>query len=780
MKYLMSLFLGIIALFFLSLHFLYSTLPAVTGKEELKGLGSEVTVYRDEFGVPHIEASNNIDAHRALGFMQASDRLFQMELLRRIGSGRLSEVLGEELLKTDILLRSLRLKTTAKEIIKRNYDSWPSDLKNETNAFLEGVNTFIKTMPLPLEFHLLGIKPEPFTLEDSIAVSGYMALSFAEALLVDPLHTDLLDELSKEKLDELFIETKNDRNTILPRVETSLFKNIREAIEGLENNFGLFHGSNSWVVSGNKSASGKPLLCNDPHVAFSLPGIWYEAHIKTPKYELYGHYVPLSNYTPMGHNKDAGWAVTMAEVDDLDLYFEKIKDDKVMYKNNWVALKTEKQTIKIKGSKDYNFDLKITPHGPLLDYTDFGVKEKNLSIKWSFHHPKNDTVRALYLLTKAKNTADFNKAVSFGGSPGLNLSWADSEGNIAWKIMALIPKRPFGKNSKTILEGWHGRDDYPGYLDTRENPGLINPSNGFIASANYAPIYSGPHYIPGYYQASERYERIVEQLERKDDWNLTSMRKLQTDQFVQTANWMKPLLLSDVKPRNRLEKEAYKIIQNWDGVSDRDNLGSTIYHLWSVHIIKNVVIDELGLERYKSFSRTADIWHFYKSLLRNKNSGWWDNIKTPEVEDADTILENSFYETVASLAKDFGEDPKQWQWGKLHTLTYPHPFGKKKPLDKFFNRGPFPAGGGFFQIDNMSNSRSDFNFNITLGPSVRRLIDFAKPRSAQGVLPSGNSGNILSDFYDDQINMFLNLEYRPASMNWTWIEENSTKLLLVP
>ncbi len=780
MKYLMSLFLGIIALFFLSLHFLYSTLPSHQGEEVLKGLSSGATVFRDKFGVPHIEAKNNIDAHRVLGFVQASDRLFQMELLRRIGSGRLSEVLGKDLLKTDILLRSLRLKTTAREIIKRNYDSWPTDLKNETKAFLEGVNSYIETMPLPLEFYLLGIKPEPFTLEDSIAVSGYMALSFAEALLVDPLHADLIDELSKEKLDELFIETKNDKNTILPRVETSFYKNIREAIEGLEKNFGLFHGSNSWVLSGKKSASGKPLLCNDPHVAFSLPGIWYEAHIKTPKSELYGYYVPLSNYSPMGHNEEVGFGVTMAEVDDLDLYYEKIKGNKVMYKSKWVDLKSEKQVIRIKDDEDFIFDLKISPHGPLLDYTDFGVKDKNLAVKWSFHHPKNDTVRALYLLTKAKNTNDFQNAVSYGGSPGLNISWADAKGNIAWKVMALIPKRAKDTNSKTILEGWHGEDDYPGYIDTKENPGLVNPDSGFIASANYAPIYSGPHYIPGYYQASERYERIVEQIERKDDWNLSSMRKLQTDQVVQTASWMIPILLRDTKPRNRIEKEAVKLVKNWKGQSDKESQASTIYHLWSVHIIKNVLIDELGPERYKSFSRTADIWHFYKTLLRNKDSKWWDNIKTKEVEDADSIIEKSFYETVASLTKSFGEEPKEWNWGKLHTLIYPHPFGKKKPLDKLFNRGPFPAGGGFFQIDNMSNSRSDFNFNITLGPSVRRLVDFAKPRSAQGILPSGNSGNILSEYYDDQIEMFLNQEYRPASMNWTWIKENSTSLELIP
>lgn len=774
----MSLFLGIMALVLLSLHFIYGTLAPVSGEQDLSGLKSEVKVYRDKFGVPHIEAQNNLDAYRALGYLQASDRLFQMELLRRIGSGRLSEVLGAELLKTDILLRSLRLKSGAKEIIKNNMATWPKELVQETNAFLEGINFYIKHMPLPLEFHLLGIEPEPFTLEDSIAVSGYMALSFAEGLLIDPLHTDLADELPSDKLKELFIETHDDRNTILPRVETSFHKNMREAIEALEENFGLFHGSNSWVLAGNKTASGKPLLCNDPHVAFSLPGIWYEAHIKTPELEIYGHYVPLSPYTPMGHNDKVGWAVTMAEVDDLDLYFEKIEGDKVMFKNEWVPLRTEKQIIKVKDGEDHRFDLKITPHGPLLDFTELGVKDKNLSIKWSFHHPENDTVKALYLLSKAKNVADFNKAVSYGGAPGLNMSWVDSEGNIAWKVMAKIPIRPKGVNSKTILEGWSGRHEYLGYLKPEDNPGLINPESGFIATANYAPIYEGSHPMPGYYQASERYERIVELLTKKDDWSLSSMRTMQNDQFVQTATWMIPILLKNLKGSTPLEKDALSQLKNWKGKSGKNDIGSALYHLLSVSTLKNIVFDELGEERYKSFSRTADIWHFYKSILKKNDSLWWDDVQTTEKETASSIIQKSFEDSVKTLASKFGSDVSKWSWGKLHTLEYPHPFGKKKPMDKLFNRGPFPVGGGFFQIDNMSNARSDFNFNVTLGPSVRRLIDYAKPSEALGVLPSGNSGNILSEFYDDQIEMFLNKKYRPASIDQAWIKKNSELLIL--
>lgn len=776
MKILMSLFLLFLGLCLSAIFFIYRTEMPTTGEIRLSKLQDTVEVYRDDFGVPHIKASNNEDAYRALGFLQASDRLFQMELLRRIGSGTLSEILGKDLLKTDLLLRSLRLRKTAIEIVSRSEKSWPIELKKETKAFIEGVNQYAKTMPLPIEFLILGIEPAPFTIEDSIAISGYMALSFAEGLLVDPLYSDLKNELSPEKLEELFVETKADENSIIPRIKTSYQKNMREALKPLEESLGLFHGSNSWVLSGKKTKSGKPLLCNDPHVAFSLPGIWYEAHIKTPSMEIYGHYVPLSPYTPMGHNEKVGWAVTMAEIDDLDLYYEKIEGDKVLFKNALVPLKIEKEIIKIKGEKDHPFNLLITPHGPILNNTQFAVEGENLSLKWSFHHEKNDTVLALFLLSKAKNTKDFFKALSYGGAPALNLSWADQEGNIAWKIMGLIPIRPKGVNSKEVLEGWSGNHEYLGYINQEENPSLLNPKEGYIASANYAPIYKGPHPMPGYYQPSERYERIVKLIESKEKWSLKEMKSMQTDQVVATANWMIPILLNQLNSPSIVN--GY--LKNWQGQSGDESIASTLYHLWTVHILKNLLLDELGEVRYANFSRTADSWHFFKAVLKNPNSKWWDNIKTSEVETMSKVVNTSLNQTLEFIKKHLGENQEDWAWGKHHTLEYPHPFGKKKPLDLVFNRGPFKAGGGFFQIDNMSNSRADFSFNISLGPSVRRLVDFNNPRQGFSVLPAGNSGNPISRFYDDQIEMFLNLEYREATLDWSRIESQWKPLSLRP
>lgn len=342
--------------------------------------------------------------------------------------------------------------------------------------------------------------------------------------------------------------------------------------------------------------------------------------------------------------------------------------------------------------------------------------------------------------------------------------------------MGLIPIRPDGVNSKEVLNGWSGEHEYLGYLPTSKNPSLLNPKSGYIASANYAPIYEGDHPMPGYYQPSERYERIVKLIESKEKWSLTDMKVLQTDQVVATASWMIPILLDQID----VPTVVSSYLRNWQGQSDKDSIASSLYHLWTVHILKNIVFDELGEIRYTNFSRTADSWHFFKSVLKNPNSPWWDNIKTPKVETMAMIIKTSLKESLEYLKKNLGEDNKTWNWGKIHTLEYPHPFGKKKPLDKIFNRGPFQASGGFFQINNMSNSRADFSFSISLGPSVRRLIDFKSPKDSLAILPSGNSGNPISKFYDDQIVLFLEDEYREATMDWEKIIKSGEPLTLNP
>lgn len=771
-----------------ALYYPKSLLPQYEGRISLENLKGKVTVTRDKWGVPHIEAENEEDLYIALGFVMASDRLFQMDLIRRIANGQLSEVLGEKTLEYDVLLRKLRIRAHMNDVWEKKFHRLDPKMIKLMEAFFSGIHQYIETQPLPIEFKILGYKPRPFSPQESMAASGYLALSFAEALLSDPLHSDLMDEIPKETLDKMWIREGGDNNRVTKQKRVSYdvelspwFGHLISALDYFRDVMGLFHGSNSWVISGERSKSGKPILANDPHVAFSNPAVWYEAHLKSPTFESYGHYIPLVPFPAMSHNRTRGWAVTMSEIDDLDLYEEKINDkDEVQFKGKWVPLIKEKEVIKVKGGEDHLIEVIRTPHGPLLDNTKYGLKDRHLAMKWSYHHPDNDVATAFYLMSRSEKLEDLDHALSFGASPGLNISWVDNLGNIAWRVMGKIPIRR-GFKGNQVLEGWSGKHEYERYFTLKENPGLVNPKNGVIVTANYHPLYNGPLPIEGYWQPSERYERIHQLLEHQEKWGMEGMKRVQNDQYVVTGTDMVKELLSELKVEDEEDKNIVNILKKWQGKSDKESIGSSIYHMWAHHLGKLAIHDELGEKRYIAYNKVADFWNFFKSFLYDRESPLWDDVTTKKKETRADLINLSFKKAVARLKERFGPHPENWKWGDLHTLEVEHPLGKVKPLNYIFNTGPMRAGGGSFQVDNMSSPRYNDSFNVKLGPSVRRIVDMAKPSQSLGVLPTGNVGHFNSPFYKDQFEMFLNGEYRDQWMNIEDVKKHPHQTLqLIP
>ena len=793
-----SLFILSLAVVIGGYFFVHSRLPQYEGKLNLKGLTSVVTVTRDEWGVPHIEAENEKDLQRALGFVMAGDRLFQMDLLRRIVNGQLSEIFGKSTVEFDILLRKLRLRKHMDEVWKKKRHTFEPKMVELMEAFLEGVHSYMETQPLPLEFTLLSYRPRPFSPQEAMGISGYLALSFAEALITDPLYTDLKDELPKEILDLMWVREKNDINGIIqPALKSSelykenkkkgytyqsWYRNFIKAHNFFRDYLSLFHGSNSWVLAPSKTLSGAPILANDPHVAFSSPGIWYEAHLKSPQYEIYGHFIPLVPFPAMGHNRERGWAVTMSEMDDLDLYEEVINENgQVLYKNTWVDLKKEREEITIRAAKNIEVDIIQTPHGPLIDDSKYGVKGKHLAIKWSYHHPDNDIATAFYKLSRTKKLSDLNEALKYGATPGLNISWVDTKGNIAWKVMGKIPYRK-GFRGNQILRGDNGLFEYERYFTIEENPGLINPERGYIVTTNYRPEYKGKLPIDGYWQPSERYERITQLLDRQDKWTLKELKAIQFDQHVVTGTWMRDILLSHIKVDSTFytqrDRDILQKFKNWNGESKKSSFGSALYHMWTHYIGKYALEDELGPERFIAYNKVADFWNFFKSFLKDERNIFWDNIKTENnKESRGDIINQAYRKAISVLEKRLGKDFQNWRWGELHTVEYAHPLGKVKPLNYIFNLGPYEAGGGYFQVDNMSTARYEDSFAVKLGPSVRRLIDFKKPELSFGILPTGNVGHVNSPFYDDQVDLFLNGQYREQWMDLKEVKAHDYKTL---
>ncbi len=796
---------------------------ARSGSLDLEGLKSPVEVITDKYGIPHIKAENDHDMMMALGFITASDRLWQMDLLRRIGSGRLSEILGPKLLETDIFLRKIRLRSHMVERWAEFKKTAPEHMLMQIDAYFKGVNSYVKTGPRPLEMKLLGYSPDPFTIEDALSLVGYMSLSFAEGFFVDILYTDLLRELPKEEVDLIFPRAQFDANlpdvnlkqdkenkehpepksdlqsqiidsnskfdnrkldsTTLPSrkyIYTTLFDVVTE----LKARFGLFQGSNSWVLSPQRTKSGHTILANDPHIAYANPSVFYEAHIASPTYENYGHYVPLIPFPGLGHNKDRAWAITMSNSDELDYFSETFHptEPKVLYKNKFIPYQVVREEIIVKGQKKPHIEeVIITHHGPIIDNTRFVKKGKPLAVTWQFLNPTNNPALSSYLLSQSKELKDLAPAISHTAAPGFNISFVDSKGNIGWHVMGKIPVLPKNVNGREIRDGGSGRDEYVRYLDIMENPHIYNPKSGVIVTANYKHETQGPIPWIGLWQPKDRVLRLEALLDTIEKWDLEELKAIQTDEHVTFYQSFKEDFLEDVKPQTDLEKKVLSHMLNWQGGSSRKDIGASVYYTLSLSLLKNIIHDELGEDRFKTYCEGADAFAFIFQVLKRKDSILWDNENTTNLKESSSLIINkTFSESVSFLKQQFGSDIATWQWEKLNHVEFKHVLGKFFPLKQIFNLGPYSVAGGTNQVNAMGSVKYDLSFDVFYGPAARRLIDYKDPTKSWGVLPTGNSGNRGSKHFSDQVDLLVHNKYRAQNMNFNDLDGPVQKLKLKP
>ncbi len=723
-------------------------------------ISKDVDISIDERGVPTINAKSWKDAQFGLGYMMAHDRLWQMEILRRASSGRLSEAFGEKTIKVDKLMRTLRLRASMEDFLLKN----EIEPKIETliNSFLEGINTFISQKNYPIEFDLLGITPAPWNLADILGISGIVTFSFAEGMILDALVASLMSDFSDEKVRELLQKVKNDKQfhdfkkTAKNIQVSTLLRDIVNVLDEFSQPIGFFKGSNSWVISGTKTKSGKPLLSNDPHIAFSNPSFWYEANINTPEHKMYGYYLPGVGFAGLGHNEHKAWAITMSEMDDADMFIEKINPknpEEVMEKGVWVPLKKTIEEIYVKGqSGPIQYPVYESTHGPILNGTkyDRGIA---LSLKWAFHHPENHILKTFYELNTAKTVKEVSKAISHATAPGFNISSVDKEGNIGWHVMGKIALRPHGATGLYPMEGWSGNYDEFKYLEASENPHLYNPEQGFIASANYYPQVDFGHNFNGQWQPEERFRRLQKILPSKNDWDADSVKPIFLDNYVQGKDEVVRILAKSAAD-NPLVQE----MSQWDGICHVSSSACSIYYYFSRVFMEIILEDQLGKERFNAFSKTADYWQTYRNFLRSESSLWFKRSKGEYVNLALKV-------TQKELSDRFGESVDDWAWGKLHTVEYKHLIGSKKPLNHLFNIGPFPAPGGYSQVNNFAAPRGDKTFNVKSGPSTRRIVDFGNPNLFYSSLPTGNNGNLFSPHFKDQVTDFLKGEFFQVDLN---------------
>ncbi len=809
-----------IVIFFLSLVaviallgwiFVNSRIADDDGELTAPTLLAKVEIVKDKWGTPHIKAQNEHDAMFAYGFTVAKDRLFQMDLQRRLARGELSELLGKDLVEIDKMYRTFMLRHWGEEYLKKSSAIKPEIMKY-VDAFLEGVNYFVETGPHPFEYTLLGAEPRTFDRLDVASMTAYMAYSLMDGIKRDVMYTMIKKKINSSDLAVLFPDySENNRVTIMEEKVDSIqakiyadnsnedkiamsdiYNQLQPLFSVADNSSNwvpFFDGSNSWLIAPSRSKDGNALLANDPHIGISKPDVWYEAHVQYPGYNNFGYYVPMIPFPQIGHDDFKAWGITMFENDEVDLYAETFNNDdanKVMHKGEWTDVEYFNENISVKDSKDVTFDIRRTAHGPVIsDFID-EYEGKPLAFSWVFFQIENPIFDVMYNISHAKSMEEFRSAASKLASPGLNFSYMDKEGNIAWWAAGRLPVRDPAVNAKEVLDGSSGEDEILSYVPFDENPQLVNPESGIIITSNNLssknPI-GKIERLDGYFRASDRAERILELLNKKAKWTTEELMAIQTDNKLWSGLEMNADILEVLENSTTewsdLEKTSLTALKNWDGFMETDSRGGSIFQFTIYHIMNEMLEPVVGKEQVISYINLIDHWDFLKNFL------YKDIVPFKNAEDTDiaiyrkTVIRNGFRNAVTELKEKYGNDINKWQWGNIHTIEFKHPLGMVKPLNLIFNIGPFPSPAEYTAVNKFMSNLGDHDYKVTSIPSTRRLINIGDPDQSYTILPTGNSGNFQSKHYNDQVGLFMKGEYRKVNFTEEQIrKEKKHKFIL--
>ncbi len=746
-------------------------LPDYTANVSLKGIAEDVTIYRDEYAIPHIYAKNERDLYMATGYCMAQDRLWQMDLLRRVTQGRLSEIFGKDMVDVDLLMRALRFEDKSRRMLAKA----DGNLRACVEAFADGVNQYIAAhrSELPVEFSILGYAPENWKPEHSINIVGYMALDQTQPMKTELLYYKIAEKAGEEKARQLLPDIGRQKSVVYPHFAAE--SGIGETLEPFmtadrlldEMGLRVFYGSNNWAVAGKKSVTGKPLFSNDMHIGLNAPGIWYQIHQAVEGgLNVTGVAVPGEPLVVSGHNDRIAWGITNLMPDDMDFYVEKTdpKDPTVYwYKGARKKMEVRKEKIAIKGGAVIERELYFTHRGPIIsDLKKTGAAR--ISMHWVGNLDSNEML-SVYLLNHAKNWKEFRNALRHFLSLGLNIAYADVEGNIGLQSVGGIPIRKKGAGT-VIKTGWTDEYEWEGLVPYEKMPSSYNPPEGFISSANNKTVGdSFPYFISYWFSPNYRIRRIREMLTAREKLGIDDFRAMLADQRSKLADDVAGDIVSIVKRDRGLddaELQCLDMLSKWNHVARGDSSAAMLFEEFCCHFAENAMADELGQELFKEvlggkLFTTLSL----DRLLKEKNLAWFDDVRTGDKKEGyDDIVLKSFRDAVKKLSGELGGDPAKWRWDDKHTLTLNHPLGKVKLLDWIFdlNRGPYPVGGSQETVCPYSFNFAD-PYAVNHGASERHIYSCANWDESLTVIPTGNSGVPASRYYCDQSKLYVNNEY---------------------
>ncbi|MEE9215885.1 MAG: penicillin acylase family protein [Anaerolineales bacterium] len=759
--------------------------PQVDGTLELEGLDAPVDIYRDSFGIPHIYASTEHDLLMANGFVHAQDRFWQMEFQRRLTTGRLSEILGESLLDADRYFRTIGLHRAAAV----EAESLEGEDLERFSAYAEGVNAYLRTHngPRGLEFTILGLQgtkfdPDPWspfeTLVSGKAIAWFLRSNadqeLARAHIAARLGTPAIEELMPAyEPDYPIIVNQTLAESTLQSVPEMAFSRYPWASgQGL--------GSNSAVISGERTATGGPLLANDPHLGIQMPSVWYEIGLHcepvSPECGLnvVGASFPGNPGVIIGHNDRIAWGFTFLLGDHEDYFIERLNPEnpnQYEFRGEWLDMEIVREEIVVEGQDEpVIIDVRKTHHGPIINDVAGGVEQdwefgwEPLAYSWTALEP--GTAHKTFLrLNFAQNWKEFRDALQYLDVAGQNAVYADVDGNIGYQATGRYPIRTRSDGSMPV-PGWTGEFEWTEFIPHEELPSVFNPPEGYVATANNAVVGTDYPYLIGVdWDRGYRARRLVELLEAD---NSISVQDLQTIQRDTNSLYTQDILhhFLSLQPSNVTQRRALDILRAWDGREDRDSAGAAIFETLRLDLISNLFADELGDQLLGRASSQA-LFIAARNMLNEPESTWFDNTLTSEVEQQEDILLQTLEETVEQLREELGDDPASWRWGDLHYATFKHrPFGLSGilPLEWIFNRGPVEVDGG---LETLFRSGYDVNepFGVTSFSSYLQIVDLDDMRRSLSMHTTGQSGHPFNSHYDDMIDPWRNHQYH--SMLWS-------------
>lgn len=782
--------------------------PQVDGAIEVSDLLETVEIVRDPWGVPHIYAENDHDLLFAQGYVHAQDRLWQMDISRRIASGTMTEAFGNipGPLSVDRFMRTLGLRRTAEQF-------W-ADMDTENRALLEayadGVNYYIETHTdrLPVEFFILGLQPDPWTPIDTLAYGNAMTLWLSGNYRIELIRMQMIAALGEETTEQIFPPFGEDMPLVIPE-EDDLYSWANGAqFENLDDIFAwpgdpatAGWGSNNWSVGGELTESGLPLLANDMHLGITMPGIWYENGLHNGRFEVVGFSLPGVPLVVSGHNETIAWAVTNLGQDSMDYYIEKVDDPEnptqYEFMGEWNDLEVIHEVINVRNSDPVAFDILLTNHGPIMnDALGFNTQElaargvdseRPLALRWTLHDGTNQLFQSMVKLNQAQNWEEFHESLRDWELPGLNFVYADVAGNFGYHASGMVPIRVPGHQGTVPVPGWTGEYEWTGYVPFAEIPATLNPSEGFVSTANNKVVpddypYTLTHeWFPGF-----RAQRIRDLLLAKDQLSREYMQQMQADTYSLPAEEIRPYLIA-IEPENELQAQAINFVESWDLRFETDRVGASIYEAWYLFTMRNTIADELGEELEDSYLSgqyqrhgTQHVPMMIKTLQEPDNA-WFDDVNTPEVEMRDDIIRRGLEDALAWLSENYGDNPEDWAWGNLHTVTFAH--GAFGPLNNpivnlIFNSKTYPAPGDQFTL-NAATFTWNQPFTMVHGASQRMIVDMSDLDNSLAINNTGQCEQIFHPHREDLIPMWRDVQYHPMLFTRDAVETNADVILVL-